>query len=140
MALELFRAVDCIRYIGSEPKLPGLEIKVKESLFGRKKSFTAPIDTGFAGYLLLSSDVYSELGTMELPRVDFGVYSTLSGSITLRRAEVTLQVGNRELSTFIETPLHGTGKILLGRRVLSELNLALLGRTMMCCHLRSTSK
>lgn len=138
--MELLRAVGCLQYSGSDPECPVLEVRAKESLFGREKAFTAPIDTGFAGYLLVPKALYAELGTMEVPREDFGVYSTMAGSVTLRRAEVKVIVGDKELDTFIETPLHGTGKMLLGRRILSELDLALLGRKHMCCHLRPVRK
>jgi len=140
VAVELLRAVGCLQYGGPDPESPVLEVRAKESLLGREKTITAPIDTGFAGYLLVPRDLYAELGTMELPREDFGIYSTMAGSVTLRRAEVKISVGDKELDTFIETPLHGTGRMLLGRRILSELDLALLGRNRMCCHLRSVRK
>jgi len=138
--VELFRAVDCLQHSGSDPEFPVLEVRAREPRFRREKTFSAPIDTGFAGYLLVPKDLYAELGTMELPREDFGVYSTMAGSVTLRRSEVKISVGDKELDTFIETPLHGTGRTLLGRRILSELDLALLGRKRMCCHLRPVRK
>jgi clan AA aspartic protease len=133
--MELFRAVDCLDYTASEPRLPALQVRVKEPLFGREKRFIAPIDTGYAGYLLVPAETYARLGTMELPREDFGVYSTMTGPITLRRAEVKLHIGDKELYTFIETPMHWSGKTLLGRRILRELDLALLGGGQKCCHL-----
>jgi len=133
--VELLRTVDCLEYAGSEPRLPALQVRVRELIFGREKALTAPIDTGYAGYLLVSREVYSQIGTMELPQEDFGVYSTMAGSITLRRAEVRLHIGQMELDTFIETPTHGIGKTLLGRRILHELDLALLGGKQKCCRL-----
>ena len=133
--MELFRPADCLDYADSEPRLPALQVRVKEPLFGREKSFIAPIDTGYAGYLLVPTETYARLGTMELPREDFGLYSTMAGPITLRRAEVKLHIGEKELYTFIETPMHGSGKTLLGRRILRELDLALLGGKQKCCHL-----
>jgi clan AA aspartic protease len=133
--MELFRAADCLDYTSSEPRLPALQVRVKEPLFGREKRFIAPIDTGYAGYLLVPSETYARFGTMELPREDFGVYSTMAGPITLRRAEVKLHIGDKELYTFIETPMQWSGKTLLGRRILRELDLALLGGRQKCCHL-----
>jgi clan AA aspartic protease len=115
-------------------------VGVKEPLFGREKRFIAPIDTGFAGYLLVPAETYARLGTLELPREDFGLYSTMAGQIILRRAEVKLQIGERELYTYIETPMHGSGKTLLGRRILRELDLALLGEQQKCCHLTPSRK
>jgi len=138
--VELLRPVGCLQYSGSDPESPVLEVRAKEPLFGRERAFSAPVDTAFAGYLLVPKDLYAELGTMELPREDFGVYSTMAGYVTLRRSEVKISVADEELDTFIETPLHGTGKILLGRRILSELDLALLGRRRICCHLRPVTR
>ena len=140
MAVELFRAADCLDYIGSDPQLPALRVRVKELLLGKERAFTTPIDTGYPGYLLVPRDVYAELGTMELPREEFGVYSTMAGSVILRRAEVRLCMADEKLNTFIETPLHGMGTMLVGRRILSELDLALLGRRKACCHLRASRR
>lgn len=70
------------------PKIPALEFQVKEPVFGRARSLNIPVDTGFAGYLLLPRDLYDELATLERAREEFGVYIALSGPIVLRRAEV----------------------------------------------------
>jgi clan AA aspartic protease len=136
--MELFGTADCLDYTGSEPRLPALRVRVKEPLFGREKRLIAPIDTGYAGYLLVPAGTYARLGTMELPREDFGLYSTMAGPITLRRAEVKLHIGDKELDTFIETPMHWSGKTLLGRRILSQLDLAFLGGKQKCCHLTAS--
>lgn len=141
MVLEFFGAIECTEYVGHEPRMPSLELEVKEPLAGRKRRLIAPIDTGFAGYLLVPKLLYGELGTMELPREDFGVYTTMAGPIILRRAEVEIAVGKRrKLDSFIETPIQGNGKILAGRRIISELDLALLGGRAMCCQLKPKEK
>lgn len=137
MALEFFRAVDCRPYIGDEPKTPALEITVREPILGQQKEFAAPVDTGFAGYLLLPRDAYERLGAAELPREDFGVYATLAGPVVLRRALVTVAVGRVEMESYVETPMVGVGKLLVGRRLLSRLDLALLGTSERCCLLKT---
>ena len=141
MVLELFGTIDCQKYVGPEPRMPGLEVEVREPVSGRRRSFIAPIDTGFGGYLLVPKLLYAELGTMELPEEDFGSYSTMTGPIILRRAAVEIEIGKgRKLDSFIETPMQGNGKILAGRRIISELELALLGGKMMCCQLKAIQK
>jgi predicted aspartyl protease len=117
--------------------MPSLELELTEPVSGGKKRFIAPIDTGFAGYLLVPKLMYTDLATMELPQEDFGSYSTMAGPIILRRATVEIKIGkDRRLSSFIETPMHGEGKLLAGRRIISQLKLALLGDRMMCCQLK----
>lgn len=140
MALELFGALDCKEYVGARPGVPSLEFQVEEPVFGRVKSLNVPVDTGFAGYLLLPRGLYDELATLERPREDFGVYVTLSGPIVLRRAEAVVSVCSKKFNTFIETPLHGIGKLLVGRRIISNLDLALLGSRETCCRLQSVSE
>lgn len=44
-----------------------------------------------------------------------------------------------EMESFIETPLYGLGKLLLGRRVLSKLDVALLGKKAIACYLQEES-
>lgn len=125
-----------MEYVGAEPRIPALRIRVREPISKREKAMVSPVDTGFAGYLLVPKDIYDELGTAELPREEFGVYKTMVGHIVLRRAHVTVSIINREIESYIETPVQGVGKLLLGRRILSEIDVALLGKSERCCHLR----
>ena len=141
MVFEFFGLVDRHEYIGSEPRIPGLEVEVREPVSGGKRKFIAPVDTGFAGHLLVPIQTYADLATMELPQEDFGSYSTMAGPITLRRAEVELEIEKgRIFNSFIETPLQGEGKLLAGRRILAQLKLALLGEEMMCCQLKQVRR
>ncbi|MEM4415971.1 MAG: hypothetical protein QXH32_08425 [Candidatus Caldarchaeum sp.] len=50
--MELFRAVDCVEYVGPEPRIPALRITITDPVKERTLSLTAPLDTGFAGYIL----------------------------------------------------------------------------------------
>ncbi|MDW7977686.1 MAG: hypothetical protein RMH74_02655 [Candidatus Caldarchaeum sp.] len=56
MALELYRAVDCLDYVGDEPRLPAITVVVEKSVKGHKASLTIPVDTGFAGYILVDQN------------------------------------------------------------------------------------
>ena len=138
--MELFRVVDCTEYVGAEPKIPALRIQLTEPVFRRSKALIVPIDTGFAGYLLVPRDLYDEFGTLELPRDEFGTYSTLAGPIVLRRARVLVGLGNKTFETYIETPIYGVGKLLAGRRLLRRIDLALLGKKSLCCYLELAPK
>lgn len=135
MALELYRAGECLEYAGPEPRQPVLEISVSEPVTGQQEGLTLPIDTGFAGYILLTGALYEKFGTAELPREQFGVYRTMAGPVVLRRAKVYLRLRGRRVESYVETPVHGAGKLLVGRRVLQLLDLALLGIKNQCCQL-----
>jgi predicted aspartyl protease len=131
--VELLRAVRCVEYLPTDPPMPGIRVEVREPLYGRSKAYTVPLDTGFAGYLMVPGSEYGELATMELAREGFGTYATLAGPITMRRARVLLRLFEEEFESIVETPLHGGGKLLLGRRLLNLLDLALLGKSAKAC-------
>lgn len=134
--MELYRAVDCVDYVGPEPRIPALPIVVTEPIRGYSISLMAPVDTGFAGYILVDRASYEKLGTAELPRENFGIYQTMAGPVVLRRARVFIQFGEGEFESYVETPLYGVGKLLVGRRTISKVDLALLGTKSRCCHLK----
>ncbi|MEM4304201.1 MAG: hypothetical protein QXQ70_09965 [Candidatus Caldarchaeum sp.] len=133
MDVELFRAVDCVEYVGPEPRIPALRITITDPVKERTLSSTAPLDTGFAGYILVDQNTYDEFGTAELPREFFGVYRTLAGPVVLKRARVVARIGEAEFETYIETPLHGVGKLLIGRRIASKCDIMLLGSKHKLC-------
>lgn len=135
MALELYRAIDCVEYVGQDPKIPALRVELTEPLHEHRVVLTAPVDTGFGGYILVDTKTYEQVGTAELPKNHFGTYQTMAGQIVLRRARVLFRLAGREFESYVETPLHGTGKILLGRRILHMFDLALFGSVDRCCHL-----
>ncbi len=137
MALEFYRALDCLEYVGHDPKIPALRVELREPVHERGLTLTAPVDTGFAGHILLDRAAYEHLGTAELPREQFGTYGTMAGPVVLRRSRVILLLGGKEFESYVETPLHGVGKLLLGRSVLSKLDLAFLGSAGRCCYLKA---
>jgi predicted aspartyl protease len=107
--------------------MPVVGLRVRELTHGRMKEYSAPMDTGFAGYLMLPEQEYDELSTNEVPREQYGEYRTLAGPVVTRRSRVMVDTGSAELESFIETPLYGGGKLLVGRRIINQLDVALLG-------------
>jgi hypothetical protein len=79
---------------------------------------------------------YGELASMELAREAFGTYTTLASPAVMRRARVRLSLYAEKLESIVETPLHGGGKLLLGRRILNTIDLALLGKSGKACSRR----
>jgi len=131
--VELLRTVRCLGYLPTDPPMPGIKLEVREPVYGRSKEYTVPLDTGFAGYLMLPDSEYRALASMELAREAFGTYTTLAGPVVMRRARVMLRLSGKEFESIVETPIHGGGKLLLGRRILNTLDLALLGNSAKAC-------
>ena len=131
--MELLGIIRCVEHVKLDPPIPAVGLEVREALFGRTRKFTAPLDTGFAGYLMLPDEDYSALSTAEVPREEFGLYSTMAGPVPVRRARVHLGVGGSEFESFIETPVYGGGKLLVGRRVLNMVDVALMGQDARAC-------
>ena len=139
MVVELFRAVRCLDYLPTEPPIPAVRIEVREPIYGRSKAYVAPLDTGFAGPLMVPDSDFGELASMELAREAFGTYATLAGPVVMRRARVWLSLYGQKFESIVETPLHGVRKLLVGRRLLNSLNLALFGRSGKACALDEKS-
>jgi clan AA aspartic protease len=138
MVVEFYRARDCVQYDRAiTPNRPILVVTAETPISRRRITFRAPIDTGFSGYFLLPQDEYSKLSESELLSDYFLTYDTVLGPVQLRRSPVTLEIHGERLSSFVETPLAGTGKILLGRRILDGLRIALLGPESKTCLLQN---
>jgi len=131
--VELLRTRDCIEYAGSEPRVPALNVTVHDPVTKEKSRLLAAIDTGFAGYLLTRKELYERFATAELPAEYFMVYSTMAGPVVLRKARATVEIGKLTVQAYIETPQHGPGRDLIGRRLLHAINIALLGEAENCC-------
>ncbi len=139
MAVVVVRTVRCVGYLPTDPPIPAVKVEVAEPVNGRKKEYVAPVDTGFAGFLMVPQADYSELASMELAREAWGSYSTLAGPILMRRARVKMELQGGPVESILETPLHGGGKLLLGRRLLNMLDLALLGGSAQACTLEKVT-
>jgi hypothetical protein len=82
---------------------------------------------------MLPDSDYLEFSTAEAPREQFGTYTTMAGPVVMRKARVRIGVGETELESFIEIPVHGGGRLLLGRRILNQLDVALMGAQERAC-------
>lgn len=131
--MELLRVIRSVGYAKLEPPIPALGVEVTEPTYGKVKKMTVPLDTGFAGYLMLPDVEYAELSAAEAPREEFGSYGTMAGPVVTRRARVLVTVDGRKFESFVETPLYGGGKHLMGRRILNQLDVALLGGLERAC-------
>jgi len=132
--LGIYRTLSCHSYdIESKPERPMIHVSITGPATGREMKFTAAADTGFSGYLLVPMETYQEYSEFELPVRDFLTYRTIVGPIVLRRARVTAAILGERFETFIETPLVGVAKFLLGRRILNAFRLALLGPEKRSC-------
>jgi predicted aspartyl protease len=134
MVVEFYRTRDCVHYDREvTPNRPILNLTAEAPISRKRISFRAPLDTGFSGYILLPQDEYSQLSESELFSDYFLTYGTFLGPVQLRRSPVTLEICGNRWSSFVETPVAGVGKRLIGRRILAELQIALLGPDARTC-------
>lgn len=126
--MGIYRALGCVDYdTESRPERPVIDVSLIGPATGRETTLSAVADTGFSGFLLVPLDTYQEFSELELPAKDFLTYRTMVGPILLRRARVIATIFGRRFETFIETPLVGISKFLLGRRILNTFRLGLVG-------------
>jgi predicted aspartyl protease len=134
MAGRLFGAVDCYSHdrITNQPRL-----KIRLSNFAEERwhnDTLAPIDTGFSGAVMLPAESYEFFIIGELPRRLWKEYRTVIGPLQMRVARAFVQTEEeRTVETVVETPLFGTGKLLLGRTILNSLSLLLDGPAKLSC-------
>jgi predicted aspartyl protease len=126
MAGRLFGTVNCYPHdrVACQPRL-----KIQLSNFAEERwqdATFAPIDTGFSGAVMLPNESYEFFMVGEQPRRLWKEYRTTTGLLQMRVARAFVQTeGGHMLETVVETPLFGTGKLLLGRAVLNSLSLLL---------------
>ena len=135
--MGLYSTGDCFRHdVTVTPHRPILKVAIETLISQRSEILEAPVDTGFAGFLMTPSKLYVKLSEMEVPEEHFLTYSTLIGPITMRRAKVRIRIFDHSFESFLETPQLGLGKLLLGRRILNLLPIAILGPENRTCTLR----
>ena len=122
---RLFRAITCFNY---RNELPVLKLKLMNYM-GEVREFEFIIDTGFSGGILLPRDEYEFFTCGELPRSLWRSYSTLIGVIPMRTAKAILIIDEAGVRSevYVETPLYGAGRRLLGREVINRLIILLNG-------------
>jgi predicted aspartyl protease len=140
MAVGFYRTLECTDYdVGSQPERPAVDVTIFGPITGKERSFEAAIDTGFSGFILVPHETYDALSELEVPASEFLSYSTVTGPMTLRRARVVALTLGKKFETFIECPFAGTTRFLIGRRILREFNVALLGLERRSCTLEASN-
>jgi len=96
-----------------------------------------PVDTGFAGAMLLSRDTFSHFEKAELPESESRVYRTLIGPLPMRTARAILTLPFQDdVEILVDSPRYGVGKSLVGLRALTKTLLLLHGHDSETCLLR----
>ena len=135
MVGRVYRVEKCLSY---EPSLlssyPVLEVTLYNLRMEKfDESLKIPIDTGFEGSLMLLSEDYEFFQIGELPREAWRIYKTLVGPITMRVSRGFMEIDGRLVEVFIEAPLAGRGKRLIGRELINKLVIVLDGPRSECC-------
>ena len=86
------------------------------------------VDTGFNGPTMVTNDIFDllRLSDIEVPEDMRPTYMTLAGTITMRSAPAVLEIAAKRIETDILTTVAAPSRMLVGFKVLKELNLALL--------------
>jgi len=126
--VRTYVAHECLPYAkGLREPYPLLRVKLYNVALEEYGYLDIAIDTGFEGSILLPDDVYQFFMVGELPRSMWRVYKTLSGFVTMRVARAIAEICGVRFETFVESPLYGGKKALIGREVLNRIAIVLDG-------------
>ncbi|MEM4303955.1 MAG: hypothetical protein QXQ70_08695 [Candidatus Caldarchaeum sp.] len=102
-------------------------LKLRNIITGSETSFTAVIDTGFDGYIMLTHEAYQsmQLSLSEASEDEFPVYRTMAGTVVFRKSIAEAELSGITMLTEVITPKHGMGKNLVGRRLLQHFTTLL---------------
>lgn len=133
MVGRLYKSVRCWKYRDSPIPHPVIKCVLFNLRGEQMGPVDIPIDTGFSGSLLVPQMVFEHFKMAELPPRYRRTYSTMTGELVMRVARGFMLVDSVEMEVFVETPLFGAGKLLVGREVLNKLTLTLDGSRRECC-------
>jgi predicted aspartyl protease len=140
VARRLFESLECWSNLdGNRPTLP----VSLSTLDGQRvvHEQTMPIDTGFAGAMLLSRENFSYFERAELPESESRTYRTLIGPVRMRTARALLRLPLAdEMEILVDTPKYGVGKSLIGLRALDRIQLLLSRQRSETCLVKERSK
>jgi len=140
MARRLFESLKCWPNLdGDRPTLP----ITLSTLDGQRviHEQPMPIDTGFAGAMLLSREAFSYFERAELPESESRIYRTLIGPVPMRTSRALLRLPLAdEIEILVDTPKYGVGKSLIGMRLLHGIELLLNGQRSETCLLKERSQ
>ncbi|MGB9895631.1 MAG: hypothetical protein ACPLN2_07010 [Thermoproteota archaeon] len=136
MVGRVYRAKECIDYeksvLNSYPKINLKLLNVRLEEYPSMLSFA--LDTGFEGSILVKNDVYEFFEVGELPRKYWRTYSSMAGLITMKVAKAIVWLGEEtKIETYVETPLIGVGRMLIGRELLNKAVIILDGPRKQAC-------
>ena len=138
MARRLFESLECWPNLdGNRPTLP----VTLSTLDGQRvvHEQPMPIDTGFAGAMLLSREAFIHFERAELPESESRIYRTLIGPVPMRTARALLKLPLAdETEILVDTPKYGAGKSLIGLRLLGGIELLLSGQRAETCFVISS--
>jgi len=136
VAGRLFESLECWSNLnGNRPTFPVTLSTLDGQRVLHKQPM--PIDTGFAGAMLLSREAFSYFERAELPESESRLYRTLIGPVPMRTARALLNLPHiDEIEILVDTPKYGTGKSLIGLRVLDRIELLLSGQRSETCLLK----
>ena len=76
---------------------------------------------------MASRGTYNHFLVAKLPRSLWRAYKTLAGVVEVEIARAILEVAGRRLEVYVESPVYGGGRYLVGREALNKLTLLLDG-------------
>jgi len=126
--------LECYEYTpGLRLPRPVLRAKLYNLALEPLGEINLPIDTGFEGSIMVPRNVYDHFLIAELPRSLWRAYKTLTGIVEMRVARALLEVAGRRLEVYVESPVYGGGRYLVGREVLNKLKILLDGPGKQVC-------
>ena len=139
MAKRLFESLECWPNLyGNRPTVPVTLSTLDGQRVVHKQPM--PIDTGFAGAMLLSREAFSCFERAELPESESRIYRTLIGPVPMRTARALLKLPLAdETEILVDTPKYGAGRSLIGMRALDGIELLLSGQRSETCFLKERS-
>ena len=140
MARRLFESLECWSNLdGNRPMLPVTLSTLDGQRVVHKQPM--PIDTGFAGAMLLSREAFSYFERAELPESESRIYRTLIGPVPMRTARALLRLPLAdEVEILVDTPKYGVGKSLIGLRALDRIELLLSRQRSETCFLKERTQ
>ena len=140
MAGRLFESLECWSNLdGNRPMLPVTLSTLDGQRVVHKQPM--PIDTGFAGAMLLSREAFSYFERAELPESESRIYRTLIGPVPMRTARALLRLPLAdEVEILVDTPKYGVGKSLIGLRALDRIELLLSRQRSETCFLKERTQ
>ncbi len=133
---RIYKSVKCWSYKQNKSPYPIIKCTLVNLIGEEIRDIELPIDTGFSGSILVPRTIFEHFKIAELPPDCRRIYSTLAGEIVMRVARGYVVINDVKLEVFIETPLFGYGKLLMGREVLNKLSVVLDGPKETCCLVR----